>query len=81
MNLKNIIDNIKLYYNIYLDIINNYEINKKNYYLLQNINEFKIYNNNIYQDINKIINESNRNIKFSYIMDLYNKINNKEKKK
>ena len=88
-NFKNIMDNIKLYYNIYLDIINNYEINKKNYYLLQNINEFKKYNNNVYQekynnnvyqDINKIIKESNINIKFSYIMDLYNKINNKEKK-
>ena len=50
---------MKIYYNIYNDIINNYNCKNINYEILYNINEFNKYNNNIIKDINEIINDKN----------------------
>ena len=38
-----VIENIEIYYNIEMDILNNYNINNLNYEILQNINDI---NNN-----------------------------------
>ena len=72
-NLKDSIDN---YYNIYEDIINNnYGNKKRNFYLIQNINDMIIYNKKIIEDLNRIIKEKNIINKFNYMIDIYNKFN------
>ena len=76
--IKQLIDikyNIEIYHKIYNDLINNYSGDKLNYEKLQNINEFKVYNKIIINEINKIINEKNINNKFINLMDIYNRMN------
>jgi len=70
--LKKVIFNIQVYYEINYNIINNFEIQNKNYELLRNISE--IENNFKMNDINDIINEKNINEKFRKINEIYNKI-------
>ena len=66
-------NNFDSHYNINNDIINNYEINKnRNYYLLINLNNI---NNEIDNEINKLINEYNYGNNFSKILFLHNEIN------
>ena len=76
--LNNIVNNIDLYYKINENIFNNYEDNKRNYYVLQNLNEFKKNNKNIIEDFNGIIREGNYINKFNELINIYNKINNKQ---
>ena len=52
--LNNVIDNMELYYKITNNLFNYYDIQKRHYNLLTNINEFKNYNNIIIKDINII---------------------------
>ena len=54
--LNNTMDNIEIYYNLCNDILNNFEIKKKNYYILQNIKEIFNYIEIIKKDLNKIKN-------------------------
>ena len=77
--LNNLIDNIEIYYKIYDNIINNYEIKNRNFSILQNIIDISNYNNNFYKTINKIIDEKNIVNKFSYLIDIYDKMNLKNK--
>ena len=74
---NNIISNIDKYYKINQNIFDNYEYNKRNYHVLNNLNEFKNNNKIIIKDINNIINEENYLNKFNYIIDMYNKFNDK----
>ena len=70
--------NINKYYEIMLNIINNYNIKKINYEILFNLKE--IYNNNeIIKDLNDINNDKNNINKFSNIINIYNKIKNIKK--
>jgi hypothetical protein len=73
--LNKTMENIEYYYNISNDIINNYNNKRINYEILYNIKN--IYNKDIYEDINNIINENNINNKFKKINDIYDKMNNK----
>ena len=52
-----VIENIEIYYNIEMDILNNYNINHLNYEILQNINDIDM--NKLNEDIDKIINDDN----------------------
>ena len=76
--LKNILnyvsDKIDCYYNIVNDIYNSFELKKRNYEILSNINE--INNNDIVDDFNEIINEYNIPNKFCKINIIYNKMKN-----
>ena len=68
---------MEIYYDIYNNITINYNIEKINYQILQNINEFKNYNNNIIKEINQkiSINENNNiNNEFMNIINIYNQI-------
>ena len=76
--LNNVIENIEKYYKINYDIINNYEIQNRNYHILQNINEFQNFDAYIIKDINKIINNNDFFTKFNMIMEIYQKMNNKD---
>ena len=71
MNIKN---SINKYYEINNKILNNFEINKRNYQILQNINNISD-TNIIMGNLNSIINENNFAIKFNKRYDLYFNIN------
>ena len=69
--LKNILINLDIYYKIAYDIISNYENKKRNYPILQNINDINdfmikinktISKNKIVNEINNIINSFYKNI-------------------
>ena len=62
------------YFAIYEDIIYNYGNQKRNYSILQNINDMSKYNDIIIEDINKIINENNIPNKIYDIMVIFNKM-------
>ena len=72
----NITKILKKYYYINDNIIKSYEMQKKNYQILHNINEFHNYNNQIIQDMNKMIDEKNIIDKLKILMDIDNKMNN-----
>jgi len=80
--LKNILENIKKNYDLYLEINNNlnksFDIKLNNYELLNNIKE--INNNDILKDISKIINEKNAFDKFIHIFNIYNAMNSENYK-
>ena len=74
--LVNLIGSIDNCFDIYQDIINNNNENsRKNYCLIQNIDEINKFKNCFISDINKIIEEKNIFHKINYMMDLYNKVN------
>ena len=75
--LKAVKDNFTKYYKIYNDVISNYNCENTNYELLCNINEFKNFNSNIKNDIDAIIKADNINNKFDNIMQVYEKMINK----
>ena len=78
-NLKNILDtvknNLEIYYYINALIINNYNINKRNYWMLKNIKQINF--GNIIEDIDKIIKNVDTNKKFNDILTIFNKMNYK----
>ena len=65
------------YWGIYEDIINNYGNKKRNYFLLQNINDMIKFNKDITKDIDKIINEKNISMKINSMINIYNQMNYK----
>ena len=76
--LKKVMENIETYYTINYDILNNFDnlYNNKNYCMLQNISDIK---SNIYlNDIDQIITDKDMNFKFQKLLELYNKMNEKD---
>jgi len=73
--LKNIKENLELYYNISSsNILNNID-EFNNYQKLYNINEFINFNNIIIKDIKEVINSKDIKIKFKHIFNIYEKMN------
>ena len=70
--LINIKDNMRVYYKLSMNIINN---NKRNYEILKNKNEFIKANNKIISDIKQIVNEKDINEQFKNLINIYDKIN------
>ena len=64
-------------YKINYDLLNNYEIQKRNYYVLQNLNLIKNNINICINNINEIIKDNDINNKFKNLLNIYKKINNK----
>ena len=73
--LKEIKENIAIYYKIHLDIINNYDVYNRNYQIFQNINE--IIRNINKNNFNDIINEDNIKNQFNSLLDIYKKMTDK----
>ena len=73
--LNELIDNINIYYEINNNILNNYEKKKRNYQMLQNINQINNSNNKIFNNLKNINEMNNIKEKLNNIMDLYNNIN------
>ena len=72
--LNDQINTINIYYEIYNDIINNYETKNRSYQVLSNIKEIGI-NNDIFKDLKKINGIKDINDKIIHIVELYNKLN------
>ena len=73
---------IQKYYMIIDNLLNNYNIQNRNYQIFSNINNIiNINNSKIVKDLHNIINESNLTEKFNKIYILSNKITNIEKNK
>ena len=72
--LNNLIYTIDNYWGIYEDIINSYGNKKRNYFLLQNINDMIKFNNDFIKDIDKTINEKNISIKINNMINIYNQM-------
>jgi len=73
--LKEIIDNLEVYYNIENYLVSNYRIRHNNYYILKNINNINTYKESIIKDLNRIFNEDNLEKKSKYISEIYMKMN------
>ena len=73
--LYKVLENIDIYYNFNMYIMENYNELNRNYYMLQNMNDIKSNINT--KDIDEIINENNIKIQFQKILDLYEKMNQK----
>ena len=72
-----VLSNIKIYYNIYKEMIDNFEkdnIKNRKYEIFQNINGFK---NNIANEINAINENIDYKIKIDKIIEIYEKMINK----
>ena len=74
--LKKITENMELYYKINEDLLNNYDIRKKNYHTLKNLCFIKS-NINI-NDIDNIINNDDFNYKFNILYNIHKKLINSE---
>ena len=71
--LNEVKDKIDIYYKINEDIINNYDDKNRNYETLFYLNQFK--NNNIINDLNKIVESDSIKDKFNNVFNLYSKMN------
>ena len=72
--LNDLIESMKLYYEININIFKNYEKKNRNYQILQNINQIN-NNNEIFHKLKNINEMNNIKDKLNNIMDLYNNIN------
>ena len=73
--LNDINNNLESYYNIYIDIMTSYNIQKNNYQILKNIYYTDKYNNEIIEELYNVINDDNIRSQLKNIMNIYNKIN------
>ena len=71
--LNKVKDNIEIYYNIFLNIMNNYG-KERNYEILYNINE--INNNQLLETIKEINNEYKYEIKFNSLLNIFREMTN-----
>ena len=72
--LKEISENMETYYNINNNLLDTYELSKRNYHILENINFIK--NNIIVNDIDEIINNNDITKKFISLINVYKKLIN-----
>jgi len=70
--INSVINNFEIYYNIYYDLISNYEIVERNYHILKNIKNIKF--SEIFNDLDNIINEGHFYKKFEKTFEIYNKM-------
>ena len=70
-----IVESLDKYYKINEEILNNYEIQNRNYQLLKNINAIK--DNLKISDIDYFLNTKDINNKIKVLLNIYNKIKNK----
>ena len=67
---------INIYYKIIEDMINNYDNKNRNYEIIYNLNQ--IQNNNINEELKKIIRCNNITEKYNNILNIYKKMNHDE---
>ena len=67
---------INIYYKIIEDMVNNYDNKNRNYEIIYNLNQ--IQNNNINEELKKIIRCNNIKEKYNNILNIYKKMNHDE---
>ena len=72
--LNDIISYFESYYNIYSDLITEFDIQKRNYQILQNLNGMNEYNNDFIKELNNITSNKIIYTKLENIINIYNKI-------
>ena len=70
--LNEIVINVENFYNMNLEVINIYNMKKRNYELITNVKD--IINNSLIKNLEIIINENNISKKFNYIIEIDNKL-------
>ena len=79
-NLKNKLNKVenilKIYLNMIKDIKNNFDIQNRNYQIIKSAKNINDYNDNLINEMKKIIAKTEINDKFSDIIKLYNKMTN-----
>ena len=84
-DLKNkldyVIKNLENFYTLSKNFVDNYKVENRNYYILQNLKEIRNYNTNLLLELKSISNEKFFSKKFNQIMDIYNKMNAKIEEK
>ena len=75
IKLNSLMEMIDNYYGMYNDIINSYGNKKRNYYVLQNIDNITKFSNYFINDIHKILNENRFDNKIKNIFKIYDKMN------
>ena len=78
--LNNLNKNLDTYFEIYNNIISNFDINKKNNEQIHNICNTKKFNTNFMRLITEIINDNNLKSQFTSIINLQSKIDFQKKK-
>ena len=79
--LNNLNRNLNCYFDIYDNIIYNFNSKKRNYSVLQNVNNLKKFNDDLLINITEIIKDNNIKTKFTNIIYLQTKIDFKKLKK
>ena len=62
--------NLNIYFEIYNNIITNFDKEKRNYSIIQNINDMKKFNNNFIGSLTEIIKDNNIKNKFRHIINM-----------
>ena len=79
-NLKNKLNKVenilKIYLNMIKDIKNNFDIQNRNYQIIKSAKNINDYNDNLINEMKKIIAKTEINDKFSDIIKLFNKMTN-----
>ena len=79
--LNNLNKNLDTYFEIYDNIISSYDIKKRNYFILQNINNMKKFNSNFLVNITEMLKDNNPKSLFTNIVSLQSQIDFKKFKK
>ena len=79
--LNHLNKNLDIYFEIYDNIVSNYDIKKRNNYVIENINNMKKYNDNFLGHITEILKDDNLKTQFVNIISLQTKIDFKKVKK
>ena len=65
-------ENLEIYYNLNYDLLQNFELQKRNYQILSNLNNIK--KNIQIKEIDEFIEDNDFNNKFKILFDIYKKI-------
>ena len=79
--LNKIIQNFEMYYNLYDEMATQYQMQKRNFQILQNLNDINEYFLMFNKKLDEINNERNINLKFEKIMNIWNEMNPEDIKK
>ena len=77
--LKKVENSVKIYLELYSNIMDNFDDKNMNYQKLNNVNEILLINKKVMSELDKITSESNINKKFYYINDLSDKLYREDK--
>ena len=76
--LNNLNKNLDIYFDIYYNIVSNLDKKKRNYFLIKNVNNIKLFNNNFIGNLTEITCDNNMKSQFTNIINIQSKIDFKK---